>query len=205
MRDVGSDWFRCSLTAVVGSLNNIRHYVYIVNTAGLSTFDATGSEGIWIANAQAVKFPFPKHYCQTTDTAIPASNWHTGSRLIVDGLDPGNIIKAGTRFEVVTRYHNESEDGTDTYEKTEFKRITEEVVVRDEGYAIIDFDPPLRNSPIPTRSWAQQAHLGETMHNAVIFANPEIKARLIGNSIKYTEKPLQMFDVEFEVIEDLTE
>ena len=72
-------------------------------------------------------------------------------------------------------------------------------------WALLPFDPPIRNAPVPMRSWAQQSHLSETVHNPVIFADPEMKGRLSAGSVNYTEKPLQLFDVQFEITEDLAE
>jgi hypothetical protein len=43
------------------------------------------------------------------------------------------------------------------------------------------------------------------MHNPVIFDRPEMTARLLGGTVQYIEKPLQLTDVVFEVIEDLSE
>jgi hypothetical protein len=167
MFDIGSGWYGCHVAGITNSLNNIAAIIF-VQSGSLDTYTNDGSSGIWIANAQLTKFPFMGQYVPTTSVTVVGTGWQTGSNLVVDGLDPGDIIKAGTRFEVVNRFHGGGE-----YERSEFKRTTEEVVAHREGWAIIPFDPPIRNAPETKRSQI------ETMHNPVIFADPEIKCRLL--------------------------
>lgn len=198
--DIGSGWYRCAITALVNSSNSVRLVAFISSGTGFQ-FTGNGSDGIWIAEAQLKQHPFPGQYCPTVTSSLIGSNYQTGSKLVIEGLEPETKIKAGTRFEVVTQFHDRANG---LYERSEFKRVTEEAVVHREGHAILEFDPPIRNAPIPTRSWRQQAHLGETVHNPVIFADPEIKVRLSDASIIEVEKPLKMYDITFEVIEDLT-
>jgi hypothetical protein len=199
--DVGSGWYRCSITGLVNSLNNIAAIIY--PTSGTSpVYTNNGSDGVLIADAQLTKHPFAGHFMPTTDTAVVGTNWQTGSNLIVDGLDPGDRIKAGTRCEIVNQFANA---GSGKYERREFKKITEEVGVGPEGWAILPIDPPIRNAPETMRMSGEQQNFGETMHNPVIFSNPELTARLLGGTVQYIEKPLQLTDVVFEVIEDLSE
>lgn len=199
--DVGSGWLRCSVSAVVSSLNLMRALTYIFSGTSL-TYTGNGSDGVEIYGAQLQKFPFMGKYTPTiTDTVVGTAS-QIGKYLNIDGLDPRSIIKAGTRMEVINRYHDRT---AGTYERSEFKRVVNEVFVSEEGYARIQVEPPMRNVPTPSRSYRQQSHLGETQHNAVIFADPEMKGRLLQSSVQYVDKPLRMTDVVFEVIEDLTE
>ncbi len=199
--DVGSGGYRCMISAVVDSQSLVYGRLWLQNDAGSIQFTGNGSDGIEIAHAQLRKFPFMGQYVETDATAVIGSGWQTGASLIVDGFDPGDIIKAGTRLEVVNRFHNPN---SDYFERSEFKRVTEEVVAHREGWAILPIDPPIRNAPVTDRSFRIQSHLGETMHNPVIFDRPELKARLVGSTVQYIEKPLQMTDVVFSVGEELT-
>lgn len=200
--DVGSGWHRCNVSCVVSSLNTIRSRIYLLNAGGNIAFTGNGSDGIEIFGAQLRKFPFMGQYVPTVATAVVGTDWQTGSKLYVDGFDPENIIKTGQRFEIINRYHN---DTNDVFERSEFKRITKEIKVHREGWVVLEFDPPIRNAPVPDRSWAQQDHLGETMHNAIIFHQPEMKARLVNGTIQYPDAPLKSMNLTFDVIEDMTE
>lgn len=197
---VDSGYYRCQMTAVVGSTAQVSALFQLADPA--LAFTGNGSDGIEIMGAQVRQFPFMGHYVETTSPSLIGTNWQTGSNLYVDGLDSEDIIKAGTRIEVVNRFHQNS---LGLFERSEFKKLTEEVVVNREGSVVLPIDPPIRNAPVTARSWRQQSHLGETMHNPVIFDNPEMKARLVGGTIQYIEKPLQMTDIVFDIIEDLSE
>jgi len=201
--DVGSSWYRCQLTCVVNSENQVRPVIYM--TSGSSVvFTGNGSDGVEIFGAQLRKHPFAGHYVPTTDTIVVGSGWQTGSRLYVEGLDASTIIaRAGTRFELINRYHDTANN---LYERSEFKRLTADLKSHREGWGVLEFDPPIRNAPEPllVAKNAATNFLGETMHNAVIFNNPEMTCRLVNNTIQYIEKPLKLTDIVFDVIEDLT-
>jgi len=141
-------------------------------------------------------------YVPSTDTIVVGSGWQTGSNLYVDGFDPQDIIKSGQRFEVINQFHNNS---SDLFERSEFKRLTTEIKAHREGYAILEFDPPIRNAPVTDRSYNTGENLGETMHNLVIFHKPELKARLVAGTIQYVDKPLMATDIIFNIMEDLSE
>jgi hypothetical protein len=197
-----SGWNRCTITAIINSTNGVQGRVYISSKSD-QTFDGDGSAGVLIYGAQMNRHPFAGNYVPITDTAVVGSgNWQTGSQLNVAGLDPHSILKAGTRFEIINQYHN---DASNLYERSEFKRLTRETRTNYDGTATLEFDPPIRNAPVNDRSYATGAYNTETVHNAVIFSNPEIKSRLVGSTIQYIEKPLQLTDVVFDVIEDLSE
>jgi hypothetical protein len=199
MRDVGSDWYRCSISCLINSYNITSAIIYPASGTGVA-YTNNGSDGVLIFGAQLRKHNFSGHYVPTTATAVVGTDWQTGSKLYVEGLDPEAKIKAGTRFEIVNRFADGSQS-----ERSEFKKITEEVVVHREGWAILPFDPPIRNAPETMRMSGEQGNFGDTMHNPVIFDNPEMTARLLGGTVQYIEKPLQLTDVVFEVIEDLSE
>jgi hypothetical protein len=201
MWPVGSDYYRCQITALVSSSNQLQVVLYIASGDSL-TYSGTGSDGVEIMGLQVRKSPYMGHYVPTTDTVVVGSTWQTGSRLYVDGFDAEDVVKAGQRFEIVNRFNNVN---SNYFERTEFKRITKEAKANREGSAILEFDPPIRNAPVPDRSWRQQQHLGETLHNPVIFHKPEMKARLINGTIQYIDKPLKMTDIVFDVMEDLAE
>jgi len=199
--DVGSSWYKCSLSTLVSSSNAVRGELYINSGAG-STYDMPDSYGLEIANAQLREHPFPGHYVPTTDTIVVGSGWQTGAKLYVEGLESDAIMfKAGARFEIINRYYN---DTANVYERSEFKRLTADLRTHREGWGVLEFDPPIRNAPETQRSVRYGTHLGETMHNAVVFDNPETTCRLVGNTIQYIEKPLKLTDIVFDVIEDLT-
>ena len=197
---VGSDYYRCQVTALVSSSNQVQAVLYIASGDSL-TYSGTGSDGVEIMGLQVRKSPFMGHYVPTTDTIVVGSAWQTGSKLHVDGFDAEDVIKAGQRFEIVNRFNNV---GSSYFERTEFKRTTKEIKASREGSAILEFDPPIRNTPVTDRSWAQQDNLGETLHNPVIFHKPEMKARLVNGTIQYIDKPLKSTDIIFDVIEDMT-
>ncbi len=199
--DVGSDWYRCQLSCIVSSENSLRSGLFLMDDSGNVNFTGNGSDGIEIAHAQMRQFPFMGQYVETTDAAIVGTGWQTGSKLILDGFDGGEIIKAGTRFEVVNQFNNQSKG---VFNRSEFKRATEEIIVHQEGWAILPFDPPIRNAPETDRNSGEQGNLGETMHNPVVFDNPETTCRLVGSTIQYIEKPLKLTDIVFDIIEDLT-
>ena len=204
MFDVGSGWYRCVHTAHVDSHSTLQWRVTIVASYETETiqFTGNGSDGVEIYGAQLVEFPFAKPYCVSSNAAVPSSG-QTGSALIVDGFDPGDIIPAGQRLEVVTQFHR---DADNLYERSEFKRITETIKAHDEGWAVLEIDPPLRNSPTPQQNYeGTAAAVPELVHNPVIFTDPEMKARLVGGTVQYIEKPLQLTDIVFDVIEDLAE
>jgi hypothetical protein len=202
IKDVGSGWLKISITSMVSSLNNVRPRISLIDASGNVQFTPSGSEGILVDDTQLTSHPFPGPTVTTTDTVIVASSTNiTGSRIIVEGLEPGAKIKAGQRFELINRYHD---DANDFYERSEFKRTTRECVVHRDGWAALEFDPPIRNAPVPQRR-NTSANKPERIHPAVIFHNAEMKARLINGTIQYIEKPLRMTDVVFDVMEDLTE
>jgi hypothetical protein len=199
--DVGSGWKRCVLRAVSNSNSTLSVHIAVASASSLP-FTGTNSPSFLVRDMQITRHPFAGPYMPTTDTAVVGTNWQTGSNLVVDGLDPNDKIKAGTRIEIVNQFANA---GSGTYERSEFKKITEEVVVAPEGWAILPIDPPIRNAPETMRMSGEQGNFGDTMHNPVIFSNPELTARLLGGTVQYIEKPLQLTDVVFEVIEDLSE
>lgn len=200
--DVGSGTFRCQLTCMVSSLSNLKGKLYIVDSNSNVSFTGNGSAGILIFGPSLRKFPFMGQYYETQANTITGAVAQTGSRLRLDGFDAGDIIKAGQRFEVVNRFNNVN---SSYFERSEFKRITKEAVANPEGSVIIEFDPPIRNAPVFDRSNIVGGHLGETMHNPVIFHQPEMKARLMAGTIQYVDKPLMATDIIFEVVEDMTE
>jgi len=201
--DVGSDWFRCQMTGVVSSLNQIRSRCSVLSGT-FHAFTGNGSDGIEIFGSQLVNFPFMKHYVPTVANTVVPGSGQTGSTLYVDGFDPEDIIKSGQRFEIVNQFHNGT---TGLFERSEFKRTTQQIKVHREGWAILEFDPPIRNAPTTDRSntVVSANHLGETMHNPVIFHQPEMKARLVAGTVQYVDKPLKVTDIIFDVIEDLSE
>jgi hypothetical protein len=200
--DTGSGTLRCALRATVRSVVNIKARYYLVNSDGSEQFTNNGSAGVQIFGASLRKFPFAGPYVPTDATAIVGTDWQSGSNVILDGFDPGDILKAGQRFEIVNRFASNSGD---LYERSEFKRITRETKVGAEGNVVIPFDPPIRNRPEYGRTEADFNHNGETIHNPVIFHKPEMKARLVNGTIQYTEKSLTLTDITFEVLEDMTE
>jgi hypothetical protein len=200
MYDVGSQWYRCSITACVTSKTVLRAIARIAS-GGSNTYTGN-NQGPLIFGAQLEEHPMPGRYTKTESTAIIGSDGWTGSTINVAGLEPRGIIKTGQRFELITHFHVYSKG---QYEKSEFKRITREVKVRKDGWAELEFDPPIRNAPELERSWGNQDNRGAWVHNPVIFSDPEMKARLLNGTIQYIEKPLQLTDVVFEVVEDLAE
>lgn len=199
---VGDDWYRCSVTAVANSLNAIGA-IFTICSGGGNQFTSNGSDGILIQDAQLVNFPFPKQRVQTaSDAVVGSNNLQTGNQLYVAGMDPDEIYFSGTRFELITRYYNQ---GDNVYERSEYKRMTSNVKANKEGWGVIEFEPPIRNAPVFERSNIFGDHLGETLHPAVIIDNPELKAHLVAGTIQYTEKPLQLTDITFDIIEDLSE
>jgi hypothetical protein len=197
--DIGSDWYRCVISGMCNSNNIIRASIFVVSGTS-AKYSGVAGEGVLIRHAQLRKHPFAGHYVPTTGTIVVGTGWQTGSKLYVEGLDPEAKLKAGTRLEIVNRFA-----ATLTPERSEYKKLTEEVVAHKEGWAILPIDPPIRNAPETLRMTGEQQNLGETMHNPVIFDRPEMTARLLGGTVQYIEKPLQLTDVVFEVIEDLSE
>jgi hypothetical protein len=196
LTDVGSGIYRCLLRAKVSSLNNITVRYYVVNSDGQFQFTNNGSAGIHIFGASLRRFPFSGPYHETVASNIVGTEWQTGSKVMVAGLDPEDVIKAGQRFEIVNRFHSQVNS---QYERTEFKRVTKEVKVHREGHALIEFDPPIRNAPETIRD-------GEiTVDNPVIFHQPEIKARLVAGTIQYVDKAIKTTDINFDIVEDMTE
>lgn len=202
MWDVGSNTYRCQLTVLATSLSNLTGKIFIVNSAGNSQFTGNGSAGIEIFGASLRRFPYMGAYHPTVADTITGAVQQTGSRLFLDGFDAGDIIKAGQRFEIINRFNNVN---SSYFERSEFKRITKEVVANAEGSAIVEFDPPIRNAPATDRSSITGLHLGETIHNPVIFYKPEMKARLVAGTVQYIDKPLKAMDIVFDVVEDMTE
>jgi len=200
--DVTSGYYRIQLTALISSHDTLNYRLYAVDSDGNASFATTDSMDLDVFGFQMTKFPFPKPYRETTDAAVVGSGWQTGSTLVLDGFDGSEIIKAGQRFELINQYHNTDNS---TFERSEFKRVTKETVVHREGWAEIEFDPPIRNAPATDRSFITGNHRGETLHNAVIFHQPEMKARLVGGTIQYIDKSIKAMDVVFDVIEDMTE
>ncbi len=200
--DVSSGILKLSLRSVVGPDTALTARFFAVNSDGSDQFTNNGSAGVNIFGAALRKFPYPGQYVPTDATAVVGTDWQTGSNLIVAGLSPGDIIKTGQRFEIVNQFNIASDD---LFERSEFKRTTKEVRVGSEGYVMLSFDPPIRNSPKTNRSQIGFNHHGETLHNPVIFHKPEMKARLVNGTIQYTEKSLTLTDVSFEVFEDMTE
>lgn len=199
--DVGSDWLKISISGKTNATTSIRGYVYAVNSDDTVTYTSNGSAGVEIFGAQIRKHPYPGHYVPTVASAVVGSGWQTGSKLFVEGLSVNTVVaNAGQRFEVITQYASSTQ-----VEMSEFKRLTTDLISHREGWGIMEFDPPIRNAPEPFMSPLFLSFLGETMHNAVTFDRPEMKCRLIGNTINYTEKPLLLTDATFDVIEDLSE
>jgi hypothetical protein len=199
---VGSDTFKCSMTWLCSSLNNINVKYYLVNSNGSVNFTNNGSAGVHIFGSSLRKGPFAGPYLDTAANTVTGLSGQTGSKLIVAGLNPEGIIKVGQRFEIVNRFNNVN---SSYFERSEFKRTTQEIKVHREGYAVLEFDPPIRNAPETDRSFVTGSHLGETMYNPVIFTQPELKARLLAGTIQYVDKPLMATDIVFEVMEDMTE
>lgn len=200
--DVGSGWYRCRLTAVSNSASSIRMVCYVMSGSAIN-FSGSTSEGLEIYGAQLRKFPHMGHYCETENVALVGTGWQTGSNVIVDGLDPGQRIRHGARAEIVTRFYNAN---SDYFERSEFKRLRSESVVHREGWAVLEIEPRIRNAPVTDRTNTFSTdHVGETMHNPVIFDSPEMTARIIAGTVQEIEKPLMMYDVTFDVLEDLTE
>ena len=200
--DVGSGWYRCQLTCQVSSHSQLTLRIYAINSQGGSqNFTTTDTSWIYVNGASVVKFPLMKPYYETGASEIVGTGSLVGSQVYMDGFDAEDKIKAGTRIEIINRYHDEAND---YYERSEFKRITNEVRASREGHALVSFDPPIRNEPI-----AQMVRPGgevdQTMHNAVVFHKPEMKARLLAGTVQFIEKPLRLTDIVFETIEDLTE
>lgn len=200
--DIGSGWVRANITAIVSSLSDLRARISIRNLSGQTQFTSAGGEGFLIDDFQLRQGPFAGNTVITSDTAIVGSTTpQTGNKMLIEGLPPSAQIKAGQRFEVINQYHD---DDSDLYERSEFKRITRECVVHREGWAEIEFDPPIRNAPVTQRNRGSVSP-PMNLHGAVIFHRPEMKARLLNGTIQYIDKPLQMTDVVFDVLEDLTE
>jgi hypothetical protein len=199
--DVGSGWKRCVLTAMSNSNTTLSVHIAVASASNLP-FTGTNSPSFLVRDMQITRHPFAGRYVPTVATAVVGTGWQTGANLVVDGLDPGDVIKGGTRCEVVNQFASQK---SGTLERSEYKKITRDTVVSPEGWAILPIDPPIRNAPMTQRMDGEQQNFGETMHNPVIFTNPEMQARLLGGTIQYIEKPLQLTDVVFEVIEDLSE
>jgi hypothetical protein len=201
MYHVGNSWYRLAVTCISNSNDEIYMEMYTAVDSNV-TGQSIGSGGLLICHAQIEKHPQMGHYIETTvNTVVPGSG-QTGSTIYASGFNPREKIPAGTRFELVTQFHNETNND---FEQSEFKKLTTDVIAHREGWAVLEFDPPIRNAPKTDRSQKIHDHLGETMHNPVIFTNPEMQARLLGGTVQYIEKPLQLTDVVFEVIEDLSE
>lgn len=193
----GTDWYLLRLTTLVTSHNTIRGIAYAASGTGINFTGA--SEYVELFGASLVNFPIRKQYTVTSDTVI--SSKQNGAQAYMTGFNAGDIIKAGTRMEIINRYHNSNSSYN---ERSEFKRVTKETAANFKGIALIEFEPPIRNSPAPDRSLKGSGHLGESLHNIVIFHKPEMQARLLNGTIQFIEKPLQMTDVVFDIIEDLT-
>lgn len=200
---VQSDFVRCQITAVVTSLTDLIFHISATNSDNAISYATADTSYLEISAAQLVKFPFMKHYCETTSSAsaVNVTSGQTGSTLLLEGFDAKDIVKAGQRFEIVTQFHTEANS---LYEKSEFKRVTREAKATLDGRMAIEFDPPIRNAPATGASVNGGDHYAGTLHNPVIFYKPEMKARLIDNTIQYIEKPLKLTDITFEVVEDLT-
>jgi hypothetical protein len=201
--DVNSGYFRVQMTGLVSSHSTLEVRIYAINSQGGGiTYSAVDTTYMEIVGASMVKFPFLKPYYETGATEIVGTGTLTGSRVYFEGFDAEDIIKAGTRMEIITGYHD---DANDLYERSEFKRITKEVRASLDGHALIEFDPPIRNNPIHAITVPAGNGDEETMHNAVVFHKPEMKASLLNGTIQYIDKQLQMNDIVFDVLEDLTE
>lgn len=203
MFDVGSGWWKCGLSAVVHSADNIYGELHVAPNSSSITPTDNGSSGILIYGGLIREHPFFGHYVPTTTNTVDGSVGQTGSKLYVEGLEPEDTIELGQRFELINRYADTTVNSQS--ERSEFKRTTKEIKVHREGWAILEFDPPIRNAPATNRSWNQGGHLGEAMHNSVVFYQPEMKARLLAGTVQYIDKPLRMSDIVFDVLEDLTE
>src|SRR5690606_29364479 len=103
--DVGSGWFRLSLTSTVNGASTVECNI-LVASGDSTVFAGSTSEGLEIFGAQFRKFPFMGHYCETTTTALVGTGYQSGRHLIVDGLDPGQRVRRNTRVEVVNRFYN---------------------------------------------------------------------------------------------------
>jgi hypothetical protein len=200
-RDVGSGWTRCELRGVVSSADTFVAKITLIS-AGNQQYTEAASDGLVIANATIRRFPYAGPYHETTTTNITATESMSGSKVLAAGFDPETIIDAGQRIEIINQYHNET-DGN--YERSEFKRITNRVRTSLDGTAVLNIDPPLRNVPATNRTIASGLHRGMTAHNAIVFHQPELKARLVGSTIQYIDKALKSTDIVFSVVEDLTE
>lgn len=192
---------RLFVCAHIGSLSVETFKFTIQNSDGSSVYTATDTTWVEIYGAQMHEFPFMGPYHETTGLEIDRINSESGSTMVIAGLDANTVIKAGTRFEVITQYHNSS---TDLFEKSEFKRVTEDAIVNEERWAKIAFEPPLRNSPQEAREVQSVSYDGGLIHNAIVFDRPELTGRIVGGTIQYVEKPLQMSDVIFTVVEDMS-
>lgn len=199
---IANSWYRCSVSAMTNSLNSIGIMATPCSGTGFQ-FTGNGSHGVLIYGAQVNEHPYATRYIPTDSDSLNGSNWQTGANLAIAGLPVNTFIAAaGTKFEIITRYHS---DVASQYEQSEFKRLTRDFYSTNDGLGNIYFDPPIRNAPQTTRSAIADNFFCETMHNAVIFDRPEMKARLLGNTVQYIEKPLQMTDITFDIVEDLTE
>jgi hypothetical protein len=197
-----SDYYRCQLTARCSSHSTLNFIAYAINSQGGSlNFTTTDTSYLEIVGGVCAKFPLLPHYFPTGNTEMVGSGEVTGSKLMLSGFDGEDRIKAGQRFELITRYHD---DNNDVYERSEYKRITKEATVYPDGTATIYFDPPIRNAP----QYGQRSvgtNNKQLMPSAILFTSPEMKARLLGGTVQYIDKPLRMTDIVFDVLEDLTE
>jgi hypothetical protein len=201
---VDSGWYRAQLTTLVTSKDQISINISVLNSNSNTSFVTVDTSYIEIYGAQLRKFPFMGQYVQVSSQTVVGTGWQTGSQLCIAGLNSSEVMfNAGTRFEIINQYYDLDDN---VFERSEFKRLTTDLRANHEGWACAEFEPPIRNAPITGRSndAPQVQHLGETLHNAVVFDRPEMKARLLAGTIRYTEKPLRMMDVTFDVIEDMT-
>lgn len=202
--DVGSDWYKLNVSAVTNSGPTIRAFIYLLDNTGAEQYTNNGSDGVEIFGAQLRQHPYAGQYVPTVASNVVGSGWQTGSKLYVEGLDADSVIAtAGARFEIINRYY----DVSSHYERSEFKRLTADLIANREGWGVMEFDPPIRNAPQYQHAGpvAGTNFEGEKMHPVVVFDRPEMRGRLVGSTVQYIEKPLQLTDVVFEVIEDLAD
>jgi len=201
--DIGSGFYRATVGALVSSHSTLGFKVYALQSSGGGlSFATVDTEYLEISAVQLVKFPFMKPYFETGAAAIVGTGSVAGTSIMLDGLDAEDLIKSGQRLELINKYHNEANSES---ELSEFKRTTIENKASREGHITLSIDPPIRNLPMESYSVISGDHIGETIHNAVLFHQPEMKGRLLASTIQYTDKPLRATDISFEVLEDMTE
>lgn len=198
--DVGSNWYRCQATCTVTSKNLIRCNFLALNSDGTSLFTTTDTAYLNIYGAQLREFPHMGQYVPTDATAVVGTDYQTGSRLVLEGFDADQyMFRSNTKMEIINRYYTPS-----LPQRSEFRKLAVDLRSNKEGSAIAYIDPPIRNAPVPQQGIQGSNFEGEMYHNAVVFDRPEMEAKLLAGTVQIIEKPLQMCDIVFEVIEDLT-